>query len=298
MGSQPPGGFIPPPAYQPPVSGPGGGSLIRFLTRNVPPPSRVYITPDDFLQIDAVNLITLNTLLLQFRILKTDGQVAYSALQFQLAASNLVQSFQANLIEGFLLSVGVSVTNFGATQIPIAAQVSISRGKAGVAIPYDVLIRGTLRGAELLAWPQAGLTRPTDGQGRAIGIGFPAPALGAEVLIAYTLGTVVRVQSVLFSLTTSAAIGNRTVSLVSPDTLNRAFGVQSQVGQPQSTTQLYVASAAPDFTSLTSKYVALPIPPNFLVLGGDAFQTETAGLQAGDQYSTVQTLVEQWLADF
>jgi hypothetical protein len=139
-----------------------------------------------------------------------------------------------------------------------------------------------------LAWPKS--QRDTAG----IMTGYMAnttsadPAAGAE--ISYTLPGINerRIQSIRFTLVTSAGVANRRVHVVFTQGGVKVLEVISPIDQVASTTKLYTVIAG-EIGTVTNddNDIIMQIPNNLCVPVNMVISTETTNLQAGDNFSTM-----------
>lgn len=140
------------------------------------------------------------------------------------------------------------------------------------------------------------------GAPRAIGSGTmrritgTSPAAGVEFSESVPVGVQWRFISMHARLTASAVVGNRLVTLNLGDAALAAF-----YREPSGFTQLanqsipYIWSDAGAFNSgLVFGFVQVPLPSQVILPVGFTMFSTTTGLLAGDQWSAIGFLVEEW----
>lgn len=124
-------------------------------------------------------------------------------------------------------------------------------------------------------------------------IAVPNPALGAEWSLAAAEGAMWRVLSVVFTLTTSAVVNNRSVRVVADDGTTEFF--RTRAGSPQAAGLVGVHSMAEGFaaggTVTTNQMLSWPARGVWLPRG-HRLRSQTDLLDAGDQYSAIGVEVE------
>lgn len=121
------------------------------------------------------------------------------------------------------------------------------------------------------------------------------PAAGAEWVITGPGQGLWRVVSVAFTLTTDATVANRGVVLVVDDGTTVIARTGAGAVQAASLTQNYGAAVGTHTGAAgTALNVPLHNPYGVLLQPGWRLRTETVNLQAGDQYSAIAALVEEF----
>lgn len=118
-----------------------------------------------------------------------------------------------------------------------------------------------------------------------------APAAGAEWTYTVPAGQSLSVETLQFSLTTSATVANRTVQVIIDDGANELWRWVSPNVQAASATVEYVgAQSSVEYGAVRNNVQAFELPS--IVLGpGYRIRTLTVNIQVGDQY-TAQRLAE------
>lgn len=123
---------------------------------------------------------------------------------------------------------------------------------------------------------------------------LPSPVAGADLTIPATNGQDWRVLGVTATLTTSAAVANRTVRALVDDQTSVGASMPTGVTQVASTAVTYSWVGGLSFSGATplNGFVALTLPDLILPTGW-RFRTITGLLDAADQWSVVSIMIER-----
>lgn len=130
--------------------------------------------------------------------------------------------------------------------------------------------------------------------GRIRSITVTDPAADNEILETVPARRRWRLISIRFKLITDANVANRIVTLTIDDGTNNLLTIPSDTAQTASLTRYYHYHLQPVPQFLIDAIFSLPLPDLFLA-AGFRIQTLTTGLQAGDDFSVIQLLVEEWI---
>jgi hypothetical protein len=271
-------------------------SSVGFNFEDVPPILGTYIGLDDQLLVSLADTLSNQLITLNLRILRPDGIIV--PMQFNIPRLGnrafLTQRFQ--LVEGFLLSATATLS---ATMVaPQWAYItaSIQRAPFGVANQYETLLAGYLNSTVGLSYPQGTYQRPADGAGVIVSLSQGAPAAGADLVITVPARARWRFISFQATLTTAAAVANRNVSITFDDGVNVFAESPSNFVQAASIVNTYNAFDSGQYENVPFDLVTLqPLPSNIFLAPGFRISTETAGIQAADQWSAAQFLAMEWL---
>lgn len=293
MGSQPPAFKSP---YAPPGTPPDVRKQIHFATDGVQPPSSIYLDVNDQFQVGVYTIDVSPAVFFRYRILNPSGEIISGQERFLYTlAGRGPQIFVVKLTEGFLLSLHVTLdasqpSNRGRGQTRVNVELLRPSGFGS-----GVLAEGYLDGTAFLSWPNALNEPSTAGQGWMHSITGTAPAAGAEISETVPFLARFGLATFRFQLTTSVTVATRGVTLLIDDGVNILFAIEAPSTQAASLVQQYnygVIGARADKVFGTN--VSIPVPPVKLVFGY-RIRTLTSGLQATDQYTAPQYLVEDWL---
>jgi len=270
---------------------------VSFLQDGVTPPSALYIGPGEGLDLRYASLDVGRAVHVYLRILNPQGKIIPYKWDFLTLAAGAPAVQRLLVGEGFLLSASVTVDPLGNRTGRAFIHLELVQIGAGALYPAYTLIHGYTRLLDHLMWPPA-VNQPLGSvHGNMNEVASAVPAPGAEILIAATLNSIQRVQSIRFTLLTSAGGGNRVVllRLISGGFARWEGG--ANIAQPSSTFYTYVASTAPVQGPLGADYFAIPLPADLCLDNLRVMATVTAGIQAADQYSFASTYVETWIQE-
>ena len=271
-----------------------GSPLVSFLTANVPPPSPLYVNLDDIIAVTVTNSLPNLSLTVSYRLLRVDGQIVVASQTFIPASDRSPTGVHLNVPEGWLLGICVQASGGGLTRGQCYVTIGVQRPATQGVFRQLQLCSDYLSTRYILGWP-GGVNRDSaEGPGAPI-VYLPAnPAAGAEIIQVAPTVTRWTLQSIRFALTTSAAVGNRTVQFGIQDGFNHFFYLMNAATlQAPSTTVTYVVSPN-GFAPSGAGYLAeIPLPPVMRLPLGAGWSTSTGGLDVGDQYSNIVYLVEE-----
>jgi len=273
-------------------------SQVSFDFVKVQPPSILYVDVDDQLIISAASSQASEVVTVNVRLLLPNGRI--EDMQFQIrplsARQVLKQSF--SLAQGYILSVSavaaVAITR-GATFLRIATQ----RSASGSGNPAQIMFADYVTTQATSAYPNGRVLSSTEGPGLLYGVSQANPAAGADFVVSVPVNARWKVRSLAATYTASAVAANRQVSITVADLTAfkfRGFPLQNIVAS-----QVALISAYPvtPYASIVATDFTLPLPPDLYLTGSPAFsdviQSVTVAKDAGDQWSAIRLLVEEWL---
>lgn len=268
---------------------------ITFLRQGIPPPSPLYIAREDYLGFEVANSVTAQTLLVRGRLLLATGVVVPFQKVLRPDADRLVDTFDLQLAEGFLLNV---VIIHGPATLPgqTWTRATVLRGARPAEIEQAVLCQGYVSTGYWLSWPPGIYDRIADGPGALRSIAGTNPAAGVE--ITETVPTNVRWRLLLarFTLVTNATVATRRVRLFIDDGTNDLYVGEVEATQAASLTRNYNFAAGLGFqqTAFANSNLGVGIPP-VVLREGYRIRTSTVNLQAGDDFAAPRLFVEEWI---
>lgn len=107
-----------------------------------------------------------------------------------------------------------------------------------------------------------------------------------------------RVVSLVATLVTDATVANRRVRLVAGDGTNRWYAAIASADQAATATVEYGAFDGADSGGLATAGLTVPLPNGGLLLRpGHRLQSVTVNIQAGDQWSGINALIDEIPSD-
>jgi len=258
----------------------------------------VYVTANDLLTLTVYSFIT-SSLTLQYRLTTADNTVVSGSgtLQFTAGTPALLQ---LPLQEGYLTAVCVAG----------GYPPYILRGDAFAvcSIPSMVLFQDYLQTDLLQGWPGGRQLSSVEGPGAINFLTLPNPPAGQDWTFQIPTNTKWLLHSVAMLFATSAASNQRLVSFVIDGGSHGKFSTIEP--QSPSTSVNYQLARGSGFASVSPNWggtanqgftlipAGLPLP----LIGssgirGMSIGTLTTGLNAGDQWSQIGLMYEQWYQD-
>jgi hypothetical protein len=255
----------------------------------------LYLTGDDNLRITTIGALANAVLAIEGRLVTPEG-VAIPFAERHVPSSTYTSTSQVlPIAEGILTHLQVRATSGSALRGHVFAVVEVVRGGSSNAQPLGTILQGYVTATQRLAWPGSLMESSTAGVGRVRSITGTNPAAGVEISETVPAGVRWRLLSLWFTLTTSAVVANRTPRIVIDDGATEYYRAGSGFQQTASGTAVYEASAAPTTAATGGGPNMFGIPYNHVLAAGHRFRTSTVALDAGDDYSAPQYLVEEWL---
>jgi hypothetical protein len=285
------------PIEQPNYAPAAQAAVTSWQVKDVTPPSPVYVTVDDGLVFRTFSSVAGATVVLTVRFLVVpDGQI--HLLQFQQVTDGLrdKQEQISVLGEGFILSAQVQVSGLpDAKRGQLFVNVHINRpatlvGQSAFSLISDYKVAGTD-----LGFPGSMIRHPTEGPGWSRIMQIGNPAAGADWIATVPAGARWRVQAISETFTASAAVASRQAGLFLDDGANVYWAntAPTAITASQIVTISATGSSAPQGAAPFQQTIV--IPPGLFIPAGHRFKSTTVNIQAGDQYSAINILVEEWI---
>jgi hypothetical protein len=272
-----------------------GGLGISFAHRNLPPPTAVYVSNEDFLHVVNYNSHPTTQVLIRARLLTPAGQVQF--LNFQQAA-RIDRGPTVNqywLGEGFLIGLVVATTSAQVVRGQTFVQILLVRGTGAAAIAMHQLTAGYVSGDGWLGWPSARMDGPAEGPGFIRSITGTTPAAGAMISEAVPTLARWRLQTFRFDFTT-AYVGNpRTVHLQIDDGSNVLADIIASTTQALNLTRSYSWFPGPAPVGAAATQIETPTPLPLMLSAGWRIRTTVDTLNAADQFAAPRYSVEEWI---
>lgn len=272
----------------------GGGAIIAS-------PFQFLLTGEDNLRIVSWGRAAGLELTIRGRFLPTGETQIASFLNTHTPASNGALRVQYYpLGDGVLLNLVVRPSTAAVLHGSCFVRVDLVRGIDGAVTQLGTLLRGYVDVSGGLAWPNSPLTAPSEGAGVITVAQGAVPAAGADPVLTMPAETRWRIIGVRGVLTTAAGGANRVPTLFLQQTTLDGFAAESSLNQAPGAVGGH--SWGPGATPATTAPVLngggpLPVPA-MLETGGVAnssIRTVTVNLAAGDQWTALTAIVEQWL---
>lgn len=283
-----------PPNGPPPSNPQSAPNLVSFDPKLAVPEQPIYLQRNDYIGLFLLSNVTNCTVRFNYRFLTPEGEIKEGSLSIGPFTGTAFQTIE--IYEGWLLSFAAIISS-----APVAGgwaflQTTIARGlpTAGGQSTNGVFWQGYLFFGTGIGWPGPTPKDVTDGAGVLRSITGTTPAAGADINEVVPANRRWNLLALSANLATSAAVANRAAFAVIDDGANRF-----EVG-PAFTVQ--AASLNFGYAFLNGPINAAPIGGNVplaLTLpiplkSGFRIKTSTNNLQAGDQWTAPQYLVQEW----
>jgi hypothetical protein len=271
------------------------GSL-SFKRRSLEPPVEARVRVEDVIQFGAETLVA-HEVTFRARIQQPTGEIVLFQETRVLALNTNVKVF-FRLIDGFLLGAAISTNSdflkHGECYV-WAHMVSTGAQDESTA---RVLIGNYIAAQYPAGWPESPIMAPGSGPG-AEQVDGDTPGLGEEFDIVASTNVRARVRSVTGVLTTDATAGDRFVAIQLTTAFNAVlFQSKCATAQPASSTVRYTCLSGGGSGVIHSNSAVLPGPMPLFLPVIHKLSSKTEGLQAGDQWTQVQSQAEVWAVPF
>lgn len=195
--------------------------------------------------------------------------------------------------EGYLLNLSVFAQSGAPRMGQTFVRVQVIRGFSGATYVLGTLVQDYLTSNQDLAWPGSPIRKSNDGPGYPRLIDGTAPAAGAESVEVVPTGASWEILTILHEFTTSAAAADRIVHITATDGATDFLTIRSGFA-PQAagfTLRHHFAVGAPEQIPGDTVGIIRALPSSLVLRGGQSLETNTTGIQAGDQYGSPDTLV-------
>jgi hypothetical protein len=291
---------MPPASGDTPSTGPQPAQIVAtlpnvsFLTNQVPPSQYLYLQQNDLIGGFVLSNYAGATITAKYRYLTPKGEIKEGTFLFTTGVGAIGWSF--GLDECWLLGIQFT-TGLGSSPNAWAfVTVSVTRFSTSVALQFGhtAIWEGYIFSVVSRGWPGQPAQNLTDGAGFLHSITGTTPAAGADISETVPANRRWNLLAFRSTLTASAAVANRNVTLVTDDGSNILFRGTSYVNQTAGQVQAYSAlSSTPQPTAVSGDFLIvapLPLPQK----AAFRIRTSTTNLQAGDQWTAPQYLVQEW----
>lgn len=268
---------------------------VSFDMEDVDPPAANYIGVNDRLLIMAfggsVNtLVTFNA-----TILRPDGQIIPYSTTFGTAGSNIQNSEVLQLMEGFILSASMQLTNSISPNQSVYASLSLVRPPYTISSVYKMLCAGYVSPFVSVGFPQSPPQRMTDGAGVVSVTPLGNPSAGADWTFTCASRARQRLVSLCATLTTSAVAANRDVVLVIDNGAIPIAQIPAGFALAASGSNVYTFGdslvQSPAFNGVS----IAPTPSQLFLSSNWRVRTVTGNIQAADQWSAITVGTVDWI---
>lgn len=277
----------------------GPSNIVTFGLVKVAPPSPLYIQRDDQLAFLFQSSFANDQLLVSGRFLRAaDGQVVPFTAAFKVSGAGNRNVQTLALGEGYLLSLS-AVSFSSSVRGQLFCTAFIQRGLVATAPltgANQILFSDYVMSDQPVGWPGGRIVGAVEGTGGFISGTQANPAAGADISVPVTPNVTLRMHWISATLTTSATVATRIPTFFIGGSGQGVPNVAPITGQAASTAVVYkLIQTVQPYTDAGTN-VTLPLPPNLVLpTASSVFVTSTAGIQAGDQWSNIHFIYEQFL---
>lgn len=253
----------------------------------------VYVREDDVLQVQIISF-AFAAVNLQYRILRPDGTVLVSQDALVSSSFRVANFFSRQLAEGILLSVAAITTSSVSSNAYCYVSIGLRRANLGATSLHQVLAAGYVTQACPLSWPGHTLQRPTDGAGILRSITGTVPGAGLDISETVPANTRWQLLALNASLTTAIAVANRQTVLALDDGVTVFYETPNGPAQAASLTWEYHFAPLGFAPVNVLLDVSMHYDNSQLLGPGFRIRTDTASIQAADQWTAPQYVVREW----
>jgi len=295
-------------------------NVVTFSIQGVEPPSPLYVQRDDVLAIYGESFRDAEILYITARMLPASppvtGQPAPAAgpqaapvskpgstpigviqAQLQMPTARTPYLIGIPLMEGYLLSVGVSATQaWGRSETFVRGFIQRNFPASEPIWNSLPLFSDSPSILHLIGWPWGRTLHPTEGPGYPLVIHPADMGGGIDLSISQAAQDRWRIQSIKADLVTSAAVATRTVRILVMDNAGNIFWkMAANATQAASLTYTYNFSSTSGATLTDPTMIYVPLPAGLVISRASALLTSTINLQGADQWKNIYIGVEAWL---
>lgn len=254
----------------------------------------VYVSGEDWLRVRSLSDAGGRALLVSGRyLLVNDGRVHPFASRHVPVAGATPATTDIPLGECWLQSITVNAEDGGVLSSPIFVRIDLVRGRGTAGVILATLLQGELSALAGLTWPSAAPPSASGTSGALIVREEPAPAAGNNFTVIVPAGVRWRIRALTFAFVTSAAAGNRHVSINYRTATKSIAQFSAPTTQAASLNWTYTgAQAFAAALVAAATHVLIPIA-DLTLSAGYRLETNIAALAAGDQLSGIALTVEE-----
>ena len=181
----------------------------------------IIIDDKDFLVISTRNSLAGVVVSLEVRVMDRNGQIHHHRFSHTPNIDRTSARSEFRIGAGLLVGVGVAATGGTPRRGETFVCLFLSRDAAAPANLMVPLVADYVVTGVALGWPGAIMRSSVEGPGRNKVVLMADPGAGNQLIVFVPVGAVWALKSVLFGLVTSAAAGNRRVTLILDDGTNQ-----------------------------------------------------------------------------
>jgi hypothetical protein len=270
--------------------------LVHFTTRDVQPPSIVYVSNDDSLLVQLYNSVPGAVISVTYRLLLADGTLIAGVENITPTSDRVRNSVIFNLPEGFLLGCRIAVRSGTVKRGQCWIAAAIGTGQLKTFNATQQFLADYVSSDMPISFPGGRQISSVEGPGFPVVI--PQQIFGVNVhpSIVVPDGARWRVQSMKWLQQTDASPGNRTPKflLFSP-AVHTLWSVQALGPLPPGTIGEISAAPAGVLAAGPNNTNVLPLPDNLILTAESQLRMDWSGGGAGDQITLEGAVMEEWI---
>lgn len=270
--------------------------FVTWGLEDIQPFFGAYVSPNDRLALHIYNAATGTEVQVAGRVLTFQKDIVPFS-QLTTPTTDRVRTEQfIDLPEGFIHTCVVTINAGVVRRGQCYIRLLINRGRVAGGISQILLASGYISNTNWLTWPPGRATHSLEAPGGIRLISGTDPAAGAEISETVPTSARWRLLTIRYTLVTSAVAGTRRSNLVLDDGTTIFARHIAGVTQGVSTTLVYNWGVG--LSRLTAAVTGETMDPfiDYVQLrGAFRFRTDTTSLDAGDNYSAPDFLVEEWI---
>lgn len=268
---------------------------VDFRGRRLVGAPAAYVTGEDNLQLVVYGSVAGVVLTIAARVLSCDGDVLDLTGTLAASSDRTIAKTTIPLAPGWLTNLAV----YASTGSPLVGQcfvaVRLVRGLTGAITELATLAQGYVTGGQRIAWPGSPVRSSLAGPGAIRSVQVAAPAAGAELAVTVPDNARWRLHTLTASLVASATVATRSPRFVFGDGTNELASVESLSTIAAGETGVWSLGAFGFAGGTSAKRFTVPIPAGIVLPAGATIASVTTAIDAGDQWSAAQLLVEEWI---
>jgi hypothetical protein len=292
-------------------------NIVSFGLDQVAPPSPLYIQRDDQLEIQ-VNTCKPggDTFTIIWRFLEASPdipgqpgkppdpstfapgghitQTIKTARQDITIAQDTQIGVAIPLAEGYLLSITANTLNPTTRGISFA-RAFLVRPPASTFNISQMLFSDYITRSMSPGWPGGTLRSGSESTGNVLSVQVANPAAGADWTLVVPGFRRFSIQSFQATFTASAAVANRNISVIVDDGVNTVWTHDASAAVTAGQAVQVVATGTSAPVGVITTVLPIVLPPSLRIFAPMRVRVSTGNIQAGDQWSSIWFLVEQWL---
>lgn len=259
--------------------------------------SALYVSGEDVLRLVSYNSLSGLVLTIGGRILLRDGRVVAFQHSHTPNTDRTAKTEDFGISDGWLLSAQVTASTGAPRRGQCFVSLQFARGQTGAKVSLGTLAQGYVGTGYGIGWPGTAITSPVEGPGVIRSITGTNPAAGADIFETVPTNARWRLLSLVATLVTNAVAGARIPELILDNGALGHWRADPSGTQAANVTQRYTAGDGAGRYAATGSNSMWALPVDAMLMGGFRIATLTAALDAGDDWSAPQMLVEEWIED-